>query len=136
MPCYIEGPPKMIFKIKGEQPWECMRYKSQQFPSLRIDRPSFAMLQGSFREHVLMLNKLPGVTGREVRTKEQLLSVDSLIIPGGTALHTMLCSLFHEKQARCTFEKTGHLRLKCCPPPLCRRKHHYGVDSRKMGLDT
>ena len=49
-------------------------------------------LQGSFREHVLMLNKLPGVEGREVRTKEQLLAVDSLIIPGGR-----LCLGIHQE---------------------------------------
>ena len=51
-------------------------------------------LQGSFREHVLMLNKLPGVEGREVRTREQLLSVDSLIIPGGEAQMPWLLNRF------------------------------------------
>ncbi len=45
-------------------------------------------LQGSFREHMSSLNKLPGVTGVEVRTSEQLASVDGLIIPGG-AFHLL-----------------------------------------------
>lgn len=40
-------------------------------------------LQGSFHEHVVMLNKLHSVVGREVRTIEQLQAVQSLIIPGG-----------------------------------------------------
>jgi len=40
-------------------------------------------LQGAFREHLACLRKLPGVHAVEVRTKEQLASVDGLIIPGG-----------------------------------------------------
>jgi 5'-phosphate synthase pdxT subunit len=40
-------------------------------------------VKGSFREHIVMLNKLEGVSGTEVRTREQLHSVDGLIIPGG-----------------------------------------------------
>lgn len=40
-------------------------------------------LQGAFREHLACLRKLPGVRAVEVRTKEQLASVDGLIIPGG-----------------------------------------------------
>lgn len=39
-------------------------------------------LQGSFREHLTALRRLPGVVAVEVRTKEQLSSVDGLIIPG------------------------------------------------------
>jgi 5'-phosphate synthase pdxT subunit len=40
-------------------------------------------LQGSFREHISSLRKLPGVEALEVRTKEELNRVDGLIIPGG-----------------------------------------------------
>jgi hypothetical protein len=40
-------------------------------------------LQGAFREHLACLRKLPGVHAVEVRTKEQLASVDGLVIPGG-----------------------------------------------------
>jgi 5'-phosphate synthase pdxT subunit len=39
-------------------------------------------LQGSFREHMTLLNRLPGVEAVEVRTVEQLRSVSGLIIPG------------------------------------------------------
>ena len=39
-------------------------------------------LQGSFREHIASLRRLPSVEAIEVRTKEQLRSVDGLIIPG------------------------------------------------------
>lgn len=40
-------------------------------------------LQGSFREHMAMLNKLHNVQAFEVRTKEELDSCAGLIIPGG-----------------------------------------------------
>jgi glutamine amidotransferase PdxT len=40
-------------------------------------------LQGSFREHMALLQKIPGVDVVEVRTKEELESVAGLIIPGG-----------------------------------------------------
>jgi len=39
-------------------------------------------LQGSFREHIALLNRLPGVQAIEVRTVEQLGCVAGLIIPG------------------------------------------------------
>lgn len=39
-------------------------------------------LQGSFREHMSSLSRVPGVEAVEVRTKEQLQSVQGLIIPG------------------------------------------------------
>lgn len=39
-------------------------------------------LQGSFREHIASLRRLPNVEAVEVRTKEQLRSVDGLVIPG------------------------------------------------------
>lgn len=40
-------------------------------------------LQGSFREHMTLLSKIPGVEVVEVRTKEELESVAGLVIPGG-----------------------------------------------------
>jgi putative intracellular protease/amidase len=40
-------------------------------------------LQGSYREHMSMLQRVPGVDVIEVRTKEELQSVSGLIIPGG-----------------------------------------------------
>lgn len=40
-------------------------------------------LQGSFREHMSLLQRVPGVQAIEVRTKEELSSVAGLIIPGG-----------------------------------------------------
>ena len=39
-------------------------------------------LQGSFREHMSLLNMVEGVSVIEVRTKEELESVSGLIIPG------------------------------------------------------
>jgi len=39
-------------------------------------------LQGDFREHLAMLDAL-GIEGIEVRTPEELVAVDALIIPGG-----------------------------------------------------
>lgn len=39
-------------------------------------------LQGDFREHVAMLTSL-GVDGVEIRTAEELATVDALVIPGG-----------------------------------------------------
>lgn len=40
-------------------------------------------LQGSFREHMFLLNKIENVVATEVRTEEQLKMVDGLVIPGG-----------------------------------------------------
>lgn len=40
-------------------------------------------LQGSFREHMRMLESLPGVKVIEVRKKEHLDAVAGLVIPGG-----------------------------------------------------
>ncbi|KDD75881.1 SNO glutamine amidotransferase, partial [Helicosporidium sp. ATCC 50920] len=40
-------------------------------------------LQGAFREHVSSLRRLEGVEAVEVRTHEELMSVDGLVIPGG-----------------------------------------------------
>ncbi len=40
-------------------------------------------LQGSFREHITCLNKVPGVVGIEVRTAAELAQCAGLIIPGG-----------------------------------------------------
>ena len=39
-------------------------------------------LQGSFREHMSLLNMVEGVSVIEVRTKEELESVSGIIIPG------------------------------------------------------
>ena len=40
-------------------------------------------LQGSFREHMAMLQQISGVNAVEVRTKEELEGVSGLVIPGG-----------------------------------------------------
>lgn len=40
-------------------------------------------LQGSFREHMTLLQRVPGVVTVEVRSKEELASCVGLIIPGG-----------------------------------------------------
>lgn len=40
-------------------------------------------LQGSFREHMNLLNRIDNVIVSEVRTEEQLKAVDGLVIPGG-----------------------------------------------------
>jgi hypothetical protein len=85
----------------------------------RISGPSCgdvncSKVQGSFREHIVMLNKLEGVTGVEVRTREQLHSVDGLIIPGG-ALHfsapgspqELLCDL-HQRCSCCAHKNCMH----------------------------
>lgn len=49
-------------------------------PPLRV---GVLALQGSFREHMASLARVPGVEAVEVRTKEELASVQGLIIPGG-----------------------------------------------------
>eukprot|EP00878_Enallax_costatus_P038081 GHUV01043229.1.p1 GENE.GHUV01043229.1~~GHUV01043229.1.p1 ORF type:complete len:214 (+),score=53.52 GHUV01043229.1:270-911(+) len=53
----------------------------QEAPS--VVRIGVLALQGSFREHMALLQKIPGVQVVEVRTKEELCSVSGLIIPGG-----------------------------------------------------
>lgn len=40
-------------------------------------------LQGSFREHIAILNKIDQVISSEVRTESELEMVDGLVIPGG-----------------------------------------------------
>lgn len=40
-------------------------------------------LQGSFVEHINILNKIPGVNGVQVKKKDDLKKIDGLIIPGG-----------------------------------------------------
>lgn len=40
-------------------------------------------LQGSFREHAALLQRVPGVAVVEVRSREQLAGVEGLVIPGG-----------------------------------------------------
>eukprot|EP01147_Barroeca_monosierra_P009526 gene9526-1760_t len=40
-------------------------------------------LQGAFAEHVLMLNAVDGVSAFEVRTPDDLIRADGLVIPGG-----------------------------------------------------
>ena len=40
-------------------------------------------LQGSFREHLSLLNRIENVVASEVRTEQQLNLVDALVIPGG-----------------------------------------------------
>lgn len=40
-------------------------------------------LQGSFREHMSLLNRIDNVVVSEVRTEDQLKVVDGLVIPGG-----------------------------------------------------
>eukprot|EP00041_Stephanoeca_diplocostata_P006684 m.91331 g.91331 ORF g.91331 m.91331 type:complete len:228 (+) comp16487_c0_seq2:233-916(+) len=40
-------------------------------------------LQGAFAEHVKMLNTIPGVSAREVRTDAELLGLDGIVLPGG-----------------------------------------------------
>ncbi len=65
-------------------------------------------LQGSFREHMASLNRVPGVQAIEVRTKEELASVAGLIIPGGESTTMALVAerwgLIPELRA---FAKTG-----------------------------
>ena len=47
-----------------------------------VVRVGVLALQGSFREHITSLKNLPNVVALEIRTKEELASVDGLIIPG------------------------------------------------------
>eukprot|EP00195_Chlamydomonas_chlamydogama_P007184 CAMPEP_0202899024 /NCGR_PEP_ID=MMETSP1392-20130828/7379_1 /ASSEMBLY_ACC=CAM_ASM_000868 /TAXON_ID=225041 /ORGANISM="Chlamydomonas chlamydogama, Strain SAG 11-48b" /LENGTH=260 /DNA_ID=CAMNT_0049585107 /DNA_START=69 /DNA_END=851 /DNA_ORIENTATION=- len=53
---------------------------AEQGPTIRI---GVLALQGSFREHMTLLQQIPGVDVIEVRTKEELESVAGLVIPGG-----------------------------------------------------
>ena len=57
--------------------------KQSASPAQRPVRIGVLALQGSFAEHVASLRKLSNVEAFEVRTKEQLLRADGLIIPGG-----------------------------------------------------
>jgi pyridoxal 5'-phosphate synthase pdxT subunit len=52
-------------------------------PAVGTTRVGVLALQGSFREHMCMLQRIPGVQVIEVRSKEELDSVSGLIIPGG-----------------------------------------------------
>ena len=70
-------------------------------------------LQGSFREHMTLLRRIPGVEPVEVRTKEELDSVAGLIIPGtrlGRRLERLsrMCGCRHPAAAA------------TLPPPGCR----------------
>ena len=65
-------------------------------------------LQGSFREHISSLTKLSGVTGVEVRTREQLASVDGLIIPGGAFL--LLAGYVHHMKVCCSTDSLGYVQ--------------------------
>lgn len=73
-----------------------------------IVRIGVLALQGSFREHMALLQKIPGVHVVEVRTKEELASVSGLIIPGGESTTMALIAekwgLIPELQA---FSKAG-----------------------------
>jgi 5'-phosphate synthase pdxT subunit len=55
---------------------------SSSGPSQTV-RVGVLALQGSFREHLALLQRIPGVDAIEVRTKEELQSCVGLIIPGG-----------------------------------------------------
>ncbi len=62
--------------------------QQQQGPAQQADAPArvrvgVLALQGSFREHMALLQRIPGVQAIEVRTKEELESVAGLVIPGG-----------------------------------------------------
>lgn len=65
-------------------------------------------LQGSFREHMSLLKMIPGVEVIEIRTKEELQSVQGLVIPGGESTTMALVAerwgLIPELQA---FHKEG-----------------------------
>ena len=65
-------------------------------------------LQGSFREHMALLKLIPGVHVIEIRTKEELESVQGLVIPGGESTTMALVAerwgLIPELQA---FHKQG-----------------------------
>lgn len=66
-------------------------------------------LQGSFREHMTLLRRIPGVEPVEVRTKEELDSVAGLIIPGQRTRLTLCCR-----------------REDLLPPPAARRLRRLG----------
>lgn len=51
-------------------------------------------LQGSFNEHIASLRRL-GVLGIEIRKAEQLLTVSSLIIPGGESTTMAKLAEYH-----------------------------------------
>lgn len=48
-----------------------------------VTRVGVLALQGSFREHMTLLQKVQGVEAIEVRTSDELESVAGLVIPGG-----------------------------------------------------
>lgn len=51
-------------------------------------------LQGSFREHMTLLRRIPGVEAVEVRTADELRSVAGLIIPGQEFYNLLLLAPF------------------------------------------
>jgi 5'-phosphate synthase pdxT subunit len=66
---------------------------SSEMAADRATRIGVLALQGSFREHMTLLARIPGVQAVEVRTKAELESCAGLIIPGklmmpGCAMHT------------------------------------------------
>lgn len=78
-----------------------------QATDARRVRVGVLALQGSFREHMATLRRLPKVEAVEVRTKEQLSSVDALIIPGGSKRRTNMA----KRAASCA----------CTPPCMMPR---------------
>ena len=58
---------------------DCSRAWEKMEGMLRV---GVLALQGSFREHIALLKRIPGVQAIEVRTVEELSSVAGLIIPG------------------------------------------------------
>ncbi len=82
-----------------------LHLEAAAMPTTRI---GVLALQGSYREHMSMLQRVPDVDVIEVRTKEELESVSGLIIPGGESTTMALVAerwgLIPELQ---TFAKAG-----------------------------
>uniref|UniRef100_A0A804P535 glutaminase n=1 Tax=Zea mays TaxID=4577 RepID=A0A804P535_MAIZE len=73
-------------------------------------------LQGSYNEHMAALRRI-GVKGVEVRKPEQLLGIDSLIIPGGESTTMAKLANYHNLVVPCT--SRVRRRWKACLGNLC-----------------
>lgn len=89
-------------------PTEPVRILSSFVHNMQPMRVGVLALQGSFREHMSLLQRIPGVEVIEVRSKEELATVAGLIIPGGA------CILRHHRPPKRSWATKTPLELPAC----------------------
>ena len=78
-------------------------------------------LQGSFREHMALLHRIPGIEAVEIRTSEELRTVAGLIIPGE----------LREKRGK----KKQRFPLFCSITALCEESQtHHEPQHNRLGI--